>query len=157
MPSRPGSGRSSGSPWFSWGSSAAVDAARRGGGGPARRNPVGGAKPLTHDERRRLGYVEAPSRGARPDGPGRRRRASLNTPKLALYQSNFCGYCVRVRRAIERLGLDVEIRDVMADPEYRRQLVEEAAAQARERGRGRWCDPAHRTGPGNDHRKAGND
>lgn len=43
---------------------------------------------------------------------------------LALYQFPACPFCVHVREAIERLGLDVELRDVQTDPARRRELVE---------------------------------
>ncbi len=44
--------------------------------------------------------------------------------KLALYHSLSCPFCVRVRSAIDRLGLDVELREVFDEPRYRKQLVE---------------------------------
>ena len=43
---------------------------------------------------------------------------------LRLYQFDACGYCARVRSAIERLGLDVEIRQVDENLEYRREVIE---------------------------------
>ena len=36
-------------------------------------------------------------------------------PKLALYVTPYCGYCHYVIGTIKELGLDVEIRNVMAD------------------------------------------
>jgi glutaredoxin len=47
---------------------------------------------------------------------------------LALYHYDTCPYCVRVRRVIDELGLDVELRDIWGDPEHRRAL---AAARGR--------------------------
>ena len=44
--------------------------------------------------------------------------------KLALYHSLSCPFCVRVTSAIDRLGLDVELREVFDEPRYREQLVE---------------------------------
>ncbi len=51
--------------------------------------------------------------------------------QLALYHYTSCGFCRRVRRAIERLGIgdQIELRDVSREPAHRRTL--EAA-----RGRG---------------------
>ncbi len=43
--------------------------------------------------------------------------------ELALYQFPSCPFCQRVLRAIDRLGLDVPLRDTLADPEARRELV----------------------------------
>ncbi len=47
-----------------------------------------------------------------------------NTSKLSLYQYDFCPYCLIVRRAIKRLGIDIEIRDTLKHPEYRQELIE---------------------------------
>ena len=44
--------------------------------------------------------------------------------KLALYHSHTCPYCAIVRSAIDRLGLDIELREVFEDPEYRSELVD---------------------------------
>jgi glutathione S-transferase len=46
------------------------------------------------------------------------------TAGLALYHYPSCMYCARVRRAIERLRLNIELRDVMHDPARRRELIE---------------------------------
>ena len=43
---------------------------------------------------------------------------------LALYQFWSCPYCVRVRREITRLAVNIEIRDTRLDPEHRRALIE---------------------------------
>jgi glutaredoxin len=43
--------------------------------------------------------------------------------KLALYHSRSCPFCVFVRSAIDRLGLDVELREIFEDARYRDQLV----------------------------------
>ncbi len=45
-------------------------------------------------------------------------------PKLSLYKSDSCIYCVFVLRAIKDLGLDVQLRDVRRDPEAYQQLME---------------------------------
>ena len=61
---------------------------------------------------------------------------------LALYQYPSCPYCVRVRRVIEELGIDVEMRDIIQSPQHRRDLVE---------ARGRQTVPVLRiTGPEGD-------
>ncbi len=44
--------------------------------------------------------------------------------KLALYHFNGCPYCSMVRSAIDQLGIDVELRDIFEDSQYRDELVE---------------------------------
>ena len=44
--------------------------------------------------------------------------------KLALYHSRSCPFCALVTSAIDRLGLDVELREIFDEPHYREQLVE---------------------------------
>jgi len=44
--------------------------------------------------------------------------------KLALYTTGSCPFCWRVTRAIDRLGLEVEMRDVFAQPARRDELLE---------------------------------
>ena len=43
---------------------------------------------------------------------------------LALYHFDGCGFCTIVRRAIDELGLDVELRNIWDDPEHRRALAQ---------------------------------
>ena len=43
--------------------------------------------------------------------------------ELALYYDPGCPFCAIVIKAIERLGVDVELRDIFADPKYRDELV----------------------------------
>lgn len=45
---------------------------------------------------------------------------------LALYQFESCPYCVLVRNAIRQLGIDddIELRDILAQPAYRRELIQ---------------------------------
>jgi len=44
--------------------------------------------------------------------------------KLILYHSSTCPFCHYVIAAIDRLGVEVELREVFADPEFRNELVE---------------------------------
>ena len=44
------------------------------------------------------------------------------TRNLALYHFNGCPFCVKVHRAIQRLALDVPLRDVRQDPDARQEL-----------------------------------
>lgn len=44
--------------------------------------------------------------------------------KLALYKYDGCPFCAMVRSAIERLGIDVELRDIFENPQHRDDLIE---------------------------------
>lgn len=43
--------------------------------------------------------------------------------RLALYQFDTCPFCRRVRAAIERLGVNIELRDIHDEPRYRQELI----------------------------------
>lgn len=45
-------------------------------------------------------------------------------PALALYHYDSCPYCRVVRRAIDRLGITVELRNIDDDPEHLRALTQ---------------------------------
>ncbi|MGD8711056.1 MAG: glutathione S-transferase N-terminal domain-containing protein [Ectothiorhodospiraceae bacterium] len=49
---------------------------------------------------------------------------SEQTGDLTLYYSDFCGFCVRVLQVIDRLGISVELKNVVTEPAYRRELAE---------------------------------
>jgi len=54
------------------------------------------------------------------------RCAPSETPaedKLALYHFSGCPFCSMVRANIERLGLDVELRDIFESAQYRDELI----------------------------------
>ncbi len=44
-------------------------------------------------------------------------------PKLALYHSESCWFCARVRQTIEGLGLTLDLRDIDREPARRQELV----------------------------------
>ncbi|MCF6287863.1 MAG: glutathione S-transferase N-terminal domain-containing protein [Proteobacteria bacterium] len=44
------------------------------------------------------------------------------TIKLKLYQFNACPFCVKVRRAMKRLSLNIETRDAKNNQEFRQEL-----------------------------------
>ncbi len=52
-------------------------------------------------------------------------RLNLATKNMALYQFHACPFCVKTRRAIRRLGLNIEIRDARNNPKWKQQLVEQ--------------------------------
>ncbi|MDR9439764.1 MAG: glutaredoxin [Halomonas sp.] len=56
-----------------------------------------------------------------PDEQARVDEACRN---LALYQFRTCPFCIRVRKEVARLGLNIELRDAQLDPEHRRELAE---------------------------------
>ena len=45
--------------------------------------------------------------------------------QLALYHFQSCPFCRRVRETIARLGIDVELRDILLDERYRDELIAE--------------------------------
>lgn len=47
------------------------------------------------------------------------------TRDMALYQFRACPFCVKTRRAMKRLGLNIELRDARNDPQWRQQLLAE--------------------------------
>lgn len=44
------------------------------------------------------------------------------TAKLALYQYKACPFCVKVRRAIKRSGLNIETRDAKRSEQFKQEL-----------------------------------
>jgi glutathione S-transferase len=46
----------------------------------------------------------------------------MTQPKLALYNSDACWFCARVRQTIQQLGLDIEIRDAVGNGVHREDL-----------------------------------
>ncbi|PTB92899.1 glutaredoxin [Marinobacter sp. B9-2] len=49
-------------------------------------------------------------------------RADEASKDLALYQFKVCPFCIKVRKEIARLGLNIETRDAQHDPEHRAAL-----------------------------------
>ena len=47
------------------------------------------------------------------------------TAHLKLYQFQQCPFCVRARRGIRGLGLNIETRDARDDPRWQRELIEQ--------------------------------
>ncbi len=50
--------------------------------------------------------------------------ASPAEDTLALYHFNSCPFCGMVRAGIERLGVEVELRDIHENPQYRDDLID---------------------------------
>ena len=49
-------------------------------------------------------------------------RVDAETNQLALYQFRACPFCIKVRKEIARLGLNIETRDAQHDPQHRAAL-----------------------------------
>ncbi len=47
----------------------------------------------------------------------------MKVPGLSLYHFDSCPYCRRVRDAMRRLHLEIELRDIQGQPKYREELV----------------------------------
>ena len=60
---------------------------------------------------------------AKERSPERQAEVEKLCQGLALYQTQFCPFCVKVRREIERLDIPLELRDVGRHPEYRQEQV----------------------------------
>jgi glutaredoxin 3 len=45
------------------------------------------------------------------------------TERVQVYTTNYCGYCVRAKALLSRLGIDFEEIDVSEDPDKRDWLV----------------------------------
>ncbi|XUO88965.1 glutaredoxin [Halomonas sp. KM072] len=43
---------------------------------------------------------------------------------LALYQFRTCPFCIKVRKEMARLGLNIELRDAQLDPDHKQALLE---------------------------------
>lgn len=63
-----------------------------------------------------------------PKGPNRasdaQRAIDVQTAKLKLYQFEGCPFCVKVRRQIKRLGLNIEYRDVLKNPAWEQEMLQ---------------------------------
>ena len=44
---------------------------------------------------------------------------------MALYHFQMCPFCVKTRRQIRRLGLNIESRDARNDPKWNQELIDE--------------------------------
>ncbi len=55
------------------------------------------------------------------------RQADLDqlTQHIKLYQFNACPFCIKVRRAIRRMALNIEIRDVNENQQFKSELLNE--------------------------------
>lgn len=69
-------------------------------------------------------FVDWITRPRRPKhSPEVQRALDEQTKDLALYQFHLCPFCVKTRRTIHRLGLNIETRDARNDPEHQADLI----------------------------------
>jgi glutaredoxin len=65
----------------------------------------------------------------RPQGvkrtPGEQQRIDAQTRHLVMYQFLTCPFCIKTRRAIRRLSLNIETRDALHHAPSRQQLLEQ--------------------------------
>jgi len=56
--------------------------------------------------------------------PVEQARVDAETETLALYQFSACPFCIKARRTIQRLGLNIELRNSQHAGEHRQALLE---------------------------------
>ncbi|WP_346798612.1 glutaredoxin [Halomonas sp. Bachu 37] len=56
--------------------------------------------------------------------PEEQARIDEECRRLALYQFRTCPFCIKVRKEMARLGLNIELRDTQLDPDHRKALEE---------------------------------
>lgn len=57
--------------------------------------------------------------------PERKAELDAATANMALYQFSLCPFCVKTRRKVRKLGLEIETRDARNDPKWNAELVNE--------------------------------
>ena len=55
--------------------------------------------------------------------PQEQEKVDAQTRGYSLYQFHACPFCVKVRRSIHRLGLNIELRDAKTEGPYRAELL----------------------------------
>ncbi len=65
----------------------------------------------------------------------KQRLVDQQTASLVLYHFMACPFCVKVRRHVRRLGLNIEMRDIKVNPSFGEELVQ---------GGGEWQAPCLR-------------
>lgn len=76
--------------------------------------------------------------------PAAQARVNEQATRLALYQYRGCPFCIKVRRELHRLNVDVELRDPSKDALHRKELQEQGGRvmvpclRIQEDGQDRW-------------------
>lgn len=75
-------------------------------------------------------FVDWATSPRRPDhSPEHQAELDAQTASLSLYEYALCPFCVKVRRAIRRLGLNIERRDAKNNTLFRRELEQQGGKQ----------------------------
>ena len=56
--------------------------------------------------------------------PEEQARIQSKLRNLSLYQFEFCPFCVKVRRAMKRMNIQIELRDAKQNPKFAEELVQ---------------------------------
>jgi glutaredoxin len=67
-------------------------------------------------------WVTSPKGMVRP--AEQQSQVDRETQNLVLYEFKTCPFCIKTRRALKRLSLNIERRDTQHNPEYRQELLE---------------------------------
>ncbi|MBI5751995.1 MAG: glutathione S-transferase N-terminal domain-containing protein [Hydrogenophilales bacterium] len=67
-------------------------------------------------------FFTTPKGIVRPDE--KQQQIDLQCRGLALYQFKTCPFCIKVRRAMRALSLNIELRDAQHDPQHRAALLQ---------------------------------
>lgn len=74
-----------------------------------------------------LDWISSPKKPRH--APERQTELDTQTANMAIYQYAACPFCIKIRRAVRRLGLNIELRDAKNNPEYRRELEQQGGMQ----------------------------
>jgi len=74
-----------------------------------------------------LDWLTSPKKPAH--SPEKQAELDAQTANMAVYQYFACTFCIKTRRAIRRLGLNIELRDAKNDPQYRLELEQQGGKQ----------------------------
>ena len=70
-----------------------------------------------------LNFIFSPSSPKR--APELQKAVDASTAHLTLYQLPACPFCVKARRAMKRFGLNIELRNINQNEQYREELIRE--------------------------------
>lgn len=70
-----------------------------------------------------VSWLTWPRAGKRPEE--KQKEVEMLLKNYSLYQFHSCPFCVKVRRAMQRLNLPIELRDAKSDPVFRDELLQQ--------------------------------
>ena len=71
-------------------------------------------------------FIDWLTRPAWPERSAAQQQAiDEKTANLALYQFHACPFCIITRRTMRKLGLNIELRDALNDPQWEQELIEQ--------------------------------